>query len=128
MNRNRKKPATTGRAPKTPSQPAKTTWTAPGAKKNSTDHSVPVTSSTVQNPPPPPPEEKKADPEAIKRNQAATVIQCAWRRRGAKRQLERAKKEKAEFEERMKELESQAFLAQIKLEQELEEKKRLKKS
>lgn len=61
-----------------------------------------------------------------KLHKSATIIQKYWRRYHAKKVYLKIKSEKAEYEDKMRTLEQEAFLQMVKYEQEKEEKKRLK--
>jgi hypothetical protein len=64
--------------------------------------------------------------EELKIHKSATRIQCEWRRHRARKQLAALKKEKKDLDEKLVKLERDAFLQVIKMEQEREEKKRMK--
>ena len=66
------------------------------------------------------------DEATKKRHNSAITIQKYWRRHGAKHIINSMKKEKEEYENKIKTLEHEAFLQMIKQEQEKEERKREK--
>lgn len=69
---------------------------------------------------------KMTEKELIAYN-AAVKIQCSWKKFKALKELKKLKKEKKDLDEKLAKLEQEAYIQMIKLEQEREEKKRLKK-
>lgn len=96
-------------------------------KKETTPVTTTATSSTAPAQIETKQEPKPLTEEEIKQHKAATRIQTKWRGFMAKRQLKRLKVEKAELDEKLSKLEQDAFLEAIRLEQERDEKRRLKK-
>ena len=72
--------------------------------------------------------EKKVEmtEEQLKQHKSAIRIQCLWRKHKAISLLKKLKQEKNDLNEKLAKLEQEAFVQMIKMEQQREEKKRLK--
>lgn len=69
----------------------------------------------------------KMTEEELKIYKSAVKIQCAWKKFKAVNELKKLRTEKKELDEKLAKLEQDAYIQMIKIEQEREEKKRLKK-
>ncbi|RMZ98042.1 hypothetical protein BpHYR1_024880 [Brachionus plicatilis] len=69
----------------------------------------------------------KMTDEQLRVYNSAVKIQCAWKKFKAVKELNQLRTEKKELDEKLAKLEQEAYIQMIKLEQEREEKKRLKR-
>ena len=78
--------------------------------------------------PPPPPPAPAPSEEELRVSRAALVIQCAWRRHGARRQLRSLRADKEALDAKLRQLEQDAYLRMVHEEREREAKQRERKA